>query len=376
MSEYWVSKKKYFCKYCEIYIADDAPSRQQHENGLRHKGNLERFIRGIYKTSEKRRKDLEEEKRDMARVDQAAQAAYAQDVAAGRAKPGLIPVASTSSAAAKKPALKPSNPWANYSTAASLGYQDPDAERAAAEAERRRTQGLAGEWQVVATISPPTAPEPEDELDENDKKPVIADAGERTGVKREAEQPPAEEDARQFKLRKRTWGAGLGEVYDPGVIPIKLKKKKEPETPPVPAESASTSASAANLTSTSTDTLKPTDSLKWTKVQWKRAGDVVKEEPQEPPVTLASLDGVVATRTEVKTEKPPAQLPTPAPVKTESDSLIPPLEETKADIPKTEESSPTLLTTEPLPTSGMFRKRKVPVNVGGSRGRRPPPQDD
>jgi WW domain-binding protein 4 len=70
MSEYWVSKKKYFCKYCDIYIADDAPSRQQHENGLRHKGNTERFIRSIYKAGEKKKKDDEEERREMARVEQ------------------------------------------------------------------------------------------------------------------------------------------------------------------------------------------------------------------------------------------------------------------------------------------------------------------
>ena len=69
MSEYWVSKKKYFCKYCEIYIADDVPSRQHHENGLRHKGNRERFIRGLYKEGEKRKKDQDEEKREMARVE-------------------------------------------------------------------------------------------------------------------------------------------------------------------------------------------------------------------------------------------------------------------------------------------------------------------
>ena len=71
MSEYWVSKKKYFCKYCDIYITDDIPSRQQHENGLRHKGNVERFVRGIYKAGEKHKKDLEEEKREMRRVEQA-----------------------------------------------------------------------------------------------------------------------------------------------------------------------------------------------------------------------------------------------------------------------------------------------------------------
>ena len=73
MSEYWVSNKKYYCTYCKIYIADDAPSRQQHENGLRHKGNKERFVRGLYKTSEKRKHDLEEEKREMVRIDQVSQ---------------------------------------------------------------------------------------------------------------------------------------------------------------------------------------------------------------------------------------------------------------------------------------------------------------
>lgn len=70
MSEYWVSKKKYFCKYCDIYIADDAPSRQHHESGMRHKGNVERYIRQIYKTGEKQKKDLEEEKREMKRIEQ------------------------------------------------------------------------------------------------------------------------------------------------------------------------------------------------------------------------------------------------------------------------------------------------------------------
>lgn len=69
MSEFWVSKKKYFCKYCEIYIADDAPSRNQHETGLRHIGNRDRFIRGLYKDGEKKKKDLEDAKREMAAVE-------------------------------------------------------------------------------------------------------------------------------------------------------------------------------------------------------------------------------------------------------------------------------------------------------------------
>lgn len=70
MSEYWVSKKRYFCKYCDVYIADDVPSRQHHENGLRHKGNVERFVRGLYKAGEKQKKDADEEKREMRRIEQ------------------------------------------------------------------------------------------------------------------------------------------------------------------------------------------------------------------------------------------------------------------------------------------------------------------
>ena len=76
MSEFWVAHKKYFCKYCNIYIADDAPSRKQHETGLRHKGNVERFVRGLYKAGEKRKADLEEEKREMERVEKVSPLAF------------------------------------------------------------------------------------------------------------------------------------------------------------------------------------------------------------------------------------------------------------------------------------------------------------
>jgi hypothetical protein len=69
MSEYWVSKKKYFCKYCDVYIADDAPSRNQHEGGMRHQGNKERYVRNLYKTAERKKKDDEEEAREMKRIE-------------------------------------------------------------------------------------------------------------------------------------------------------------------------------------------------------------------------------------------------------------------------------------------------------------------
>ncbi|KAF9263410.1 hypothetical protein L218DRAFT_999727 [Marasmius fiardii PR-910] len=263
MSEYWVSKKRYYCKYCEIYIADDAPSRQQHENGLRHKGNRDRFIRGLYKEGEKRKKDQEEEKREMARIESAAQAAFSQDVAGGRARAETP--AAPSSSGTRKPPTKPADPYANYSTAASLGFTDPDAERIAAEHTRRQTQGVAGEWEVVEE---PSSTQPVAETTVNAQK-------------RPAETPVDPEDTRHFKLQKRTIGTGLGQIYDPGIIKLK-PRKKETEEPEVLPESSQVAPS--NIIDSSEPPTKTDNKPKWTKIQWKRAED------KSVPITLTNID--------------------------------------------------------------------------------------
>ena len=375
MSEYWVSKKKYFCKYCDIYIADDAPSRRQHESGLRHKGNLERYIRGIYKAGEKQKKDLEEEKREMKRVEQvriialysarvilrihnvkqAAAAAHAQDIAAGRSK-SSTPIVSTSSVAQKKPAQKPANPFANYTTAASLGYTDPDAERLAAELERKRTQGVPGEWEIVTSTPPPpassTSPEPPEATT---SEAVPAEAG----TKRAAEAPADDDDTRSFKLRKKT--VNMGELYDPDVIPIKIKKKEEPkpeaEATPPPVKSEDQQSASGQL--------------KWKPTQWKRPGD-----------SNPSTDG-----TPVKAEEDEAQTPSKW-AKPQWSAPLPDLkqedrknifgnqepEEQRLEIKeepdvKTEEGASELpAEAAPSTTTGLFKKRKAPTGAG--RGRR------
>ncbi|KAJ7783078.1 hypothetical protein B0H16DRAFT_1658469 [Mycena metata] len=320
MSEYWVSKKKYFCKYCDIYIADDAPSRQQHENGLRHKGNTERFIRSIYKAGEKKKKDDEEERREMVRVEQAAQIAFAQDVGAGRAKLSSAPTPSTS-APVRKPAPKPSNPYTNYSTAKQLGYDDPDAERLAAEAERRRMQGVAGHWEMV-TPSEAAAP-----------------SSTEAGTKRSAEALD-EEESREFKLRKKTMATGLGQIYDPGAISIQLKKNKEEPVEP------------QSLLAPVTPASDPTDKPKWAKLQWKKMGD-----PDEQIEAPAEVD--VKSETTAKLEEDPSAplaLDTiDTAVKPEPDTAVKPEADTH---PSLEAAAPTAL----------FKKRKAPA--GGSRGRR------
>ena len=90
---------------------------------------------------------------------QAAQAAYARDVGAGLVKPGSSSgVSVPKPPVSTKPTKASSNPFENYSTAESLGYTDPDAARLQAEAERRRQEGVAGDWEIVATEEPPASP--------------------------------------------------------------------------------------------------------------------------------------------------------------------------------------------------------------------------
>jgi len=378
MSEYWVSKKRYFCKYCDTYIADDAPSRQHHENGLRHKGNVERFVRGLYKAGEKQKKDAEEEKREMMRIERvcihhllphpipllrlpsncptekAASAAFAEDVGAGRAQypssSTAAPRASTSSS--QKP--KRSDGISNYSTPESLGYTDPDIERALAEAERRRTQGFAGEWQVVE----PNPAEPPSGTSEETKP---GDTTRHTDDNQEApnKRPPsdpADEDEGRWKLRKKMATVGLGTVYDPGIVSFKPKAKVEINEGPVDTVTPSTF-----LAPTPSD--KGASALpKWAPVKWKKGGeqvhetnDVASTEPATDNSHTESAPTASAGPSRGEEENALASA-TDAPVKVEPDEEPRPVEAPPEENPA---------------GSSVFRKRKTPARgSSNSLGRR------
>jgi len=129
---------------------------------------------------------------------QAAEAAYALDVASGRVGPSTSASAQKDSAAAPKPKAKtgkPSDPYTNYTTAASLGYRDPDAE----EAQQRMHAGTPGAWTVV----------PVTKTEETSK----GDEVERGEKRRVEEVVDDEDDVRAFKLRKKT--VRVAELYDP-----------------------------------------------------------------------------------------------------------------------------------------------------------------
>jgi len=373
MSEYWVSKKRYFCKYCDVYIADDVPSRQHHENGLRHKGNVERFVRGLYKAGEKRKKDAEEEKREMRRIEQvrfysffnlclsnslyakAAGAAFAQDVGAGRAQFPTTTSSSSSTVASSSKKLKKSGGISDYSTPESLGYTDPDIERARAEAERRRTQGVAGDWQMVE-LTPTESPSGVgEESTQHADDMQRAEGNQGTSSDKRDVPDSTEEDEGRWKLRKKTTTVGLGEIYDPGIIMIKPKVKNE--------ETTGQEKQPSDGTSMLEDT-KATTVPKWAPVKWKNAGESLGDTSG----ATGSGPGADAALTEG------APLVPADPSNADED----PAPASVTDTSVKEETSPVKLeeaTTPSVDTASsggsLFRKRKAPLGGGASsRGRR------
>lgn len=251
---------------------------------------------------------------------QAAQVAFAQDVGSGLVKPGSSSRSTASPTPVQKPtatkAPRPSDPWANYTTAASLGYTDPDEERMNAEAERRRSQGVAGEWEVVEQ---PTSTE----------FSHTANVASEPQKKREAEEPPDSEDARSFKLRKKV-APSVTDDWDADLIPVKLKPKKMDElelAEEVKQDDPSQHTEAAPI--------------KWTSRGWKRPED-------EPDGTRSALT--------LKDEEVEAKVVVPEPAATVSES----------EVKEEREASPPMVEPPAEAAGVVFRKRKF----GGNRGRR------
>jgi WW domain-binding protein 4 len=120
------------------------------------------------------------------------------------------------------------------------------------EAERRKTQGVAGEWEVVEQSKPNEANDEVDTTLESSKK-------------REAEGPPDSDDTRSFKLRKRV-APSVMDDWDTDLIPIKLKKTEEVREP-------------TDEVKKEAEPPQPTGAIpiKWTSRGWKRPED----EPDE-----------------------------------------------------------------------------------------------
>lgn len=148
-------------------------SRKQHETGLKHQGNKERFIRDLYKVGSNAKHEKARADAEMARIEavsralapyqrqdtnaQAAEAAYAKDTHLSGSRPMLSrmhPSAGASTSKAREPS-KPKDKWANYTSAKDMGFDDEDTQKSAYEIEQEikgRAAPEVGAWQEVVDV--------------------------------------------------------------------------------------------------------------------------------------------------------------------------------------------------------------------------------
>ena len=292
-----------------------------------------------------------------------AAAAYASDLSNGHAKASssssTIPAAAPAHPPpAKKTALGgPSNPFANYTTAAQLGITDPDADRQAVEAIMRQSQGRAGQWSIVTPVASTSATnQPSTSSRKRDRE-----AG-------KDDQQAEDDDERRFRMKKKMVAVGLGEdIWDAGEI--KLKPKVEPKS-----EEVDSGASGLRPGET-----QATEKPAWVSRGWKKAGENVaaggdgevappadplgEGDVKEGEEVSAPQGGDEATGggDEVKLEEDNAQPPPPP---------RPPSTSHVKEEPPTNSQLPPPPPDEPAPSGGMFKKRKAPATVGPKKGAR------
>jgi WW domain-binding protein 4 len=159
-------------------------------------------------------------------------------------------------------------------------------------------------------------------------------------LKREAEVPP-EEDIRSFKLRKKSLNPGLGDIYDPGLIPIKVKKEE--------AIKQGDSSSSLNTATSILDAGSPssTPSSKWAKPQWSAPLPDIKLEER------GKIFGLTEEQTDATEDTSPAgQEPKPK---------VEPGIKTEDDQPPIHPDTSNAL------TGSLFKKRKTPASAGKGR---------
>ncbi|CAK1601107.1 unnamed protein product [Parnassius mnemosyne] len=80
MTEYWKSQPRKYCEFCKCWLTDNKVSISFHENGKKHKENVQKHISQLTKKSAKEFKQNEKLDEDMKKLEAAAMAAYLNDV--------------------------------------------------------------------------------------------------------------------------------------------------------------------------------------------------------------------------------------------------------------------------------------------------------
>ncbi|KAG0304574.1 hypothetical protein BGZ98_005322 [Dissophora globulifera] len=185
-SEYWKSNAKHWCRFCKIYITDNKATKNIHDNGTKHKENVERFLREQNQRGKDKEADTARMNKQMDAIEKAALKQYQLDVEAGLVQPSASSPAPTKvlsahsersaplsiSAAPGVPASKPttgapssssdSTSGAAVTVAAAADATGSNSEPVVAKTPaapipitiRNESVGQPGEWQTVEVPAP------------------------------------------------------------------------------------------------------------------------------------------------------------------------------------------------------------------------------
>lgn len=82
MSEYWKSLPKKYCDVCKVWYQDNKASIQHHEQGWKHKTNVQKKLNELRKRGSDTQKEEDKYKLQMLKIEAAALGSFQKDVAA------------------------------------------------------------------------------------------------------------------------------------------------------------------------------------------------------------------------------------------------------------------------------------------------------
>ncbi|KAJ3040556.1 hypothetical protein HDV00_010736 [Rhizophlyctis rosea] len=225
MSERWVSNKKFFCKYCQIYIQDNKPSRTLHEQGRKHKEAVEAFLQGIHKNSEeKQREDLERQMM-LEKINNAAAKQFATETGSKyKPSPTSTSTSSKSSLLDSIPTLPSPPPYAQPQThtPTQFSHFTPKFEPKALPTSDTSDDAPADPYGGWTVISETVVPTPEEKAQAAAKE----EEAKAKHVEEDDDDEEPEEHVRGFKIREKVLAVEVGDDGEGGDGPVTFKKRK------------------------------------------------------------------------------------------------------------------------------------------------------
>ena len=83
MTDYWVSNERHYCKECGCWMDGKASSIRKHEEGFRHKGNVERLLKKLKRDKIFKQRESNKHNAEFAAIERAAKRQYIKDCANG-----------------------------------------------------------------------------------------------------------------------------------------------------------------------------------------------------------------------------------------------------------------------------------------------------